>query len=118
MVHTKLVDLRKERGLSQGELASKVAMEQTTYSRKERGKSIITNEEWSRIAEALDVSVEDIQDDKSVNLKNENCTFNDNSSVVGVQYVSVPQEILDAVLRYNKKLEDENEELKRDLKRK
>lgn len=110
MVHKKLVSLRKERGLSQGELASKIAMEQTTYSRKERGKSVMTNEEWSRIAEALDVSVEEIQDDKGVNLKNENCTFADAS--IGIQYVSVPQEILDTVLKYNKKLEDEIEELK------
>lgn len=114
MVHKKLVSLRKERGLSQEELASKIAMEQTTYSRKERGKSTITNEEWSRIAVALDVSVEDIQDEKGVNLKNENCTFTDTS--IGIQYVSVPQEILDTVLKYNKKLEDEIEELKKKLR--
>ena len=33
-------------------------MEQTTYSRKERGISPITIAEWERIAKALEVSVE------------------------------------------------------------
>lgn len=111
MVHHKLINVRKERGFSQSQLAEKVAMEQTTYSRKERGKSIITNEEWLRIAKELDVDVDDIRDVNTVNLKNENCNFHDNS--VGVQYISVNQELLDTVLRYNRKLEIENEALKK-----
>ena len=35
-------------------------MEQTTYSRKERGISPITIAEWERIAKALEVSIEKI----------------------------------------------------------
>lgn len=87
-------------------------MEQTTYSRKERGKSLITQEEWHRFSQTLEVSIEDIKEDNA-QAKNENCTFNDNS--VGIQNISIPQEVLDIILRYNKKLEDEIKQLKERL---
>lgn len=38
-------------------------MEQTTYSRKERGLSPISTEEWERIANVLEVKVEEITED-------------------------------------------------------
>ena len=45
MKNEKLFTVRKSRGLSQMEMAQKLAMEQTTYSRKEISKSPITDEE-------------------------------------------------------------------------
>ena len=46
-------------------MADKVGMEQTTYSRKERAKSPITNDEWKRFAEALEVPIDDIKEEQS-----------------------------------------------------
>ena len=94
-------------------MAEKVAMEQTTYSRKERGKSPITDIEWQRFADVLEVSVDEIKDEQSINLKNESCTFN--NQAIGIQYVNIPQNIFDIVLKYNQKLEEEINSLKMKL---
>lgn len=113
MEHDKLISVRKSRGYTQEQMASKIAMEQTTYSRKERGKSPINDDEWIKLAKILEVNVDDIKDVEPIITKNENCTFNDNS--IGIQYISIPQEVLDTVLKYNKKLEEENKSLKEQL---
>lgn len=110
MAHEKLISLRKERKISQEEMADKLAMEQTTYSRKERGKSPITKEEWIKIANLLEVDLNDLKDEQATTYKNENFTLHDNS--VGVQHITVHQDLLETVLRYNKHLEAEIEFLK------
>ena len=95
-------------------MAKKVAMEQTTYSRKERGKSPITETEWERFAKVLEVPVDDIKEESKTNFKNINCTFNDHT--IGIQYVNIPQNVLDTILKYNQKLEEEVNSLKAKLK--
>ena len=73
-------------------------MEQTTLSRKERGLSPISDEEWQRIATVLQVPVDDIKESFSENpSQNVNCTFNDQS--VGIQYITIPTDILDQLLK-------------------
>ena len=71
----------------------------------------ISNDEWLRFAKALEVA--DIKEEKPQNAKNVNCTFNDNS--VGIQYINIPLEIYETMLKYSKKLEEENETLKKGL---
>jgi transcriptional regulator with XRE-family HTH domain len=116
MLHEKLINERKTKRITQEQMAKLIAMEQTTYSRKERGKSPILDDEWERFAKALNVSVEDIKgENESVTLKNENCTFTENS--IGIQYVNIPQNAYDIIMKYNKILEDENERLKEQLKK-
>lgn len=110
MIQEKLISIRKQKRISQEEMAQKLAMEQTTYSRKERGKSPITKEEWAKIADALEVNEQDIKEETSPSFKNENFTLHDNS--IGVQYITVHQDLLYTVLRYNKFLEQENEKLR------
>ncbi len=113
MLHKKLVDLRKSKGLTQEQMAKLIAMEQTTYSRKETGKSPVTQNEWERFAKALETNIEEIKDDNSNSIKNENCTFHDSN--IGVNYVSIPQSLLDVVMKYNQKLEEENQVLKTEI---
>lgn len=113
MPHEKLINERKTKRVTQEQMAKLIAMEQTTYSRKERGKSPILDDEWDRFAKALNVSVEDIKGEKEpVTLKNENCTFTENS--IGIQYVNIPQNAYEVIMKYNKILEDENERLKKE----
>jgi hypothetical protein len=55
----------------------------------------------------LDVAVEDIKDEVTpVTMKNENCTFNDN---IGIQYINIPQNVFDIIIKYNKKLEQDDQ---------
>ncbi len=109
MVYTKLHDARKAKGITQKQMANRIAMEQTTYSRKERGKSPITDEEWARLAKTLEVQVEEIKEENTtpVSVKNENCTFNENA--IGIQYVNIPQNVFDIIIKYNAKLENDDQ---------
>ena len=105
-----LKKVRTAKGYSQLEFSKLVAMDQTTYSRKETGKTFITEQEWERFAKTLGVSKEEIKDKLAPQAINENCVFNDQS--VGIQNISLPVEVLETILRYNKKLEEDNALLK------
>ena len=98
MSYEKLITTRKLKGYTQEKLTQQIAMEQTTLSRKKRGLSPISDEEWQRIATVLQVPVDDIKESFSENpSQNVNCTFNDQS--VGIQYITIPTDILDQLLK-------------------
>jgi DNA-binding XRE family transcriptional regulator len=100
---TKLHEMRIKKQISQEDMANLVGMNQSTYSRKERGAAHVTTQEWKILAQVLEVSVEDIfQDSKSKFLpgKSEH------------QYLSVPNIIMEE-LGFLKK---ENLELKEEIK--
>ncbi len=51
--------------------------------------------------------VEDIKvENVPVTMKNDNCTFNDN---IGVQHVNIPQNVFDIIIKYNAKLENDDQ---------
>ena len=100
MEYKKLIAARRLKGFTQEKLATLIAMEQTTLSRKERGLSPISEEEWQRIATVLQVPVDDIKESFMENSsQNVNCTFTDQSQSIGIQYVTVPTEILESLLK-------------------
>ncbi len=106
MEHQKLKEIRTAKNITQNQMAKKIAMEQTTYSRKERGKSPILDDEWERFAKALNVPVVDIKvENVPLSMKNDNCTFNDN---IGIQHVNIPQNVFDIIIKYNAKLENDD----------
>ena len=72
-----LKEFRIKKGITQKEMALKMAMEQTTYSRKENGKSPITENEWERFAKVLDTSIGELSNGYDSVPTNENCDFND-----------------------------------------
>ena len=72
-----------------------------------------TNEEFEKLAKLLDTDIEEIKKEIPPSTKNENCTFNDNS--IGINYVNIPQDLLDTVLKYNRKLEEEVLHLKQQI---
>ena len=69
-------------------------MEQTTYSRKERGISPITIAEWERIAKALEVSVE-----KIVEPNNNNTQSFFNEKALSLQNVVLIKKSYEKLLR-------------------
>jgi transcriptional regulator with XRE-family HTH domain len=100
-----LKEIRRDKGFTQKQIALKMAMEQTTYSKKENGKSPITEQEYKKLAAILETSIEALKREIPVASKNENCTFNDNS--IGIQIVSLPKDTLDIMIKYTTKLEEE-----------
>lgn len=100
-----LKEIRKVRGFTQKQLAQRMAMEQTTHSKKENGKSPISEDEYKKLAAILETSIEELKKEMPSSTKNENCTFNDQS--IGIQIVSMPKDALDIMLKYTAKLENE-----------
>lgn len=105
-----LKEIRKSKGFTQKQVALKMAMEQTAYSKKENGKSPITEEEYKKLADFLETPIEEIKKGKETIAKNENCTFHDQS--IGIQIISMPKDTLDIIIKYTSKLEEENQQLK------
>jgi transcriptional regulator with XRE-family HTH domain len=97
MRHNKLILARKLKGITQSEISSKIAMEQTTYSRKERGKSPISDDEWNRISKALDLPINEIKDNSEI-------TFNND---INEKMISIPLSVFNILIKYNIALENE-----------
>ena len=116
----KLKTLRKQRGYTQEYMSKIISTDVSNYSRKESGDVRIYDDEWEKLAKALDVPVEDIKEEKpsSIVQNNDNLTFNDNSGNYNY-YCSIPNHILDNLNDYiallkkqNEALEEENKKLK------
>ena len=109
MEKTNLIRVRKSKGLTQDEVAVMLGMDQTTYSRKEKGNINIISREWKKIAQILDVPLSEIfeNEDASVVISNDNSP---NSKVMtySSDYCNVPEYILESLQNYIKKLEVEN----------
>lgn len=92
----KLKRTRKTRNLSQAVFAEMVAMDQSQYNRREKGRIPITDDEWERFAKVLNVEVEEIkeQDVPLINITHHHGE-NDNS-INGYEIkISVPKGIFD-----------------------
>lgn len=113
MKKAKLLEVRKEKGFSQQQLSDMLFMDVSNYQRRESGEKSISDEEWQRIAEVLEVPVSAIyeSDDKNTFI------FNDHSQGNGnfVTNCSIPEYLLENQQKYIAKLEQEIEELKNRL---
>lgn len=120
MIQEKLRTLRKQKGISQEKMAKILSTDTSNYSRKERGETRIQEDEWQKLANALEVPVEDIKEDKDLRIvHNDNSTFNDNSGNYYNQHFSIPNSIVESLQDYILLLKQEIENLKtenRDLK--
>ena len=88
-----------------------MGMTTSTYSRKENGHSKIHQEEWDRLAKALEIPVEDIyeSEESMVFICKDNATVHNQG--INNNY-AVPEYFLDNQRKYIAKLEEENEFLK------
>lgn len=79
MQKEKLRVLRKKKGYTQQQIADVIATDVSNYCRKEGGDVKIIREEWDKIANFLEVPVEEIyeEDEAAVIINNSNATFND-----------------------------------------
>lgn len=113
----KLKNLRKQRGYTQQQIADILATDVSNYSRKENGEVKIFDDEWEKLAKALDTSVEDIREERIANVV-QNLTFNDSSSNTSNQsgnynqYCSIPDYMLESQQEYIKLLKEQIEILK------
>lgn len=95
--------MRINKNIRQEEMADLVGMRQSTYSRKERGATEITMEEWTLIAKILEVQIDDIY--------RPNSKKSINSSKNTYKYSNVPLHVLAEL----EQLKKENSQLKEEL---
>lgn len=60
MKKQKLIQIRKEKKISQADIATFLKISQTQYQKREAGKIKISDEEWKRIAKLLEVEFDEI----------------------------------------------------------
>ena len=114
MEKVKLVERRKEKGISQREIAGKLYMDVSCYNRREKGQARIAPHEWEKLADILDVPVNEIfePDDNQVFICRDNATGN----YQGTNHIySVPEHLLETQRKYIEMLEKENWELKQKI---
>jgi len=112
MIQEKLKTIRKQKGKSQVQLAKILSTDTSNYSRKERGEVRIHDDEWEKLAAALDVPVEDLKEKETkFSLQFDNSTFHDHSGS-NITYSNVPDFFLETQKKYIEKLEQEIQSLK------
>jgi transcriptional regulator with XRE-family HTH domain len=114
MIKQKLINKRKEKGISQEDMSTQLGIEQSQYSRRESGTVQITKSEWSKIAKILNIPFEEIYEphDGVYVLKNENGdTINHNN------YLSQSEYAFETLKKYIHKLEHDNKRLNLEIER-
>lgn len=121
MQKEKLRAIRKKKGYTQQQIADIIATDVSNYSRKENGDVKIIKEEWEKIANFLQIPMEEIyEDDESkVVVNNENNSTGENSGLhsnLYNNYYSIPNSIIENLQDYINILKEENKNLKEELK--
>ncbi|WP_317046999.1 MULTISPECIES: helix-turn-helix transcriptional regulator [unclassified Chryseobacterium] len=122
----KLRTIRKQKGYTQQQIADILATDVSNYSRKESGDVKIFDDEWEKLARALNVSVEDIKEERVSQAQTQNAILNDSSSLndnASINYnlfCNVPnyllenqQEYINLLKEQIKALKEENAKLKK-----
>jgi transcriptional regulator with XRE-family HTH domain len=111
MEKIKLKEMRQAKGLTQRQIADQLFMHASGYTKREKGEVKIDIVEWEKLAEILDVPLEEIyeSDDKLF-------IFKDNSNVnyQGTNNVyTVSDSLIELQQKYITKLEEEIAELRK-----
>jgi len=108
----KLAKMRKVKGLTQKEIASKVCMDDSTYSKRESGKLKIDIKQWEKLAEILECNISDIFEEDV----NQSIIFNDNSTgyYCANNIFTIHEDLLEMQNKIHKKMLDELEATKKE----
>ncbi|GEN69856.1 helix-turn-helix domain-containing protein [Chryseobacterium rhizosphaerae] len=107
MAPTKLEIVRKQKNVTQKELADILPTDVSNYSRKERGLVKIYDSEWEKLAAALGVCVEDIKEVRD---------HKGNFISVSKKRSLRKDLIIEKLQKYIILLEKQNQELKEEIK--
>lgn len=113
----KLRNLRKQRGYTQEYMSKIISTDVSNYSRKESGAVKIYDDEWEKLANALDVPVEDIKEERSATVVQNNDNFSDHAAGINYNYYNIPNHVIDNLQDYIKILKEQVESLKQELEK-
>jgi len=98
-------------GFSQRQIANKLCMDTSSYSRREKGQIKIHITEWEKLAKVLEVPISEIFEPEENHLFICKDSASGNNQGTNNIY-SVPEFLLESQQKYIKKLEEEIAELK------
>lgn len=112
MEKVKLINKRKESNISQATIAEKLCMDVSNYNRREKGQVNISSQEWEKLANILDIPVEEIYEpeENRVFICKDNSTVHYLNSGTNNTY-SVPEHLLETQRKYITILENKIVEL-------
>lgn len=117
MIKQKLINRRNEKNITQEDMAFRLGMSQSQYSRREAGVTKISKKEWNKIAQVLETSLKEIYEPEDgvyiINKESES----DNSGSHN-HFSRVPDYVLETMRKYIEKLEEENLKLRQELESK
>ena len=110
----RLIEARKKTGYSQEYMSSVLGMDISSYCRRENGQIKISNKEWQKMADTLEVPLEDIYEaeESMILIFNDNSSGGSNGNGNIVTNYTLPQSVLDSQKKYIEKLEEEVRDLK------
>ena len=86
MIKNKLFAARKEKYMTQNEIAGLLGMSQSQYQRRESGEIRISDSEWTRMARVLNKDIKDIKEDIHI--------LNDKNKLNNVHCIGTPDLIV------------------------
>ena len=117
MVKNKLVAARKEKNMTQHDIAELLFISQSQYQRRERGEIHISDEEWERIAKILGKEIQDIKEDDNIaaiyNYDNSSGQYSASNNY----FYNIPEFIMKNQQDYIEMLKEEIRKLKEELER-
>ena len=116
MEKVRLANKRNESNISQATIAEKMCMDVSSYNRREKGQIKISLQEWEKLADILDVPMDEIYEpeDNQVFICKDSSTVHYLNQGTNNIY-SVPEHLLETQRKYIEILENENLELKRKI---
>lgn len=116
MVQKKLKSIRKQKGFSQENLAGILCINISSYCRKENGKSKMYDDEWEKLAKALDVPAEELKSEMTDGMvHNDISAFNHHSCNFYDQKFNTPPSVIENLQHYIYLLEEQNDLLKKEI---
>ena len=109
---SKLISARKEKNMTQHDMADLLYISQSQYQRRERGEVRISKEEWERIAKLLDKEVEDIKEDDGTTTINNYGDHSGNYVAGDNHFYNIPEFIMKNQQEYIEMLKEEIKRLK------
>ncbi len=119
MAKVKLIAARKERNMTQNDMAELLFMSQSQYQRREWGEVRISDGEWERMAKFLGKAVEDIKEEENITtINNHNNCSGYSGYVTGNNYFySIPEFLMKNQQEYIEALKGEIKRLKEEFSR-
>ena len=117
MLKNKLITARKEKNMTQKDIADMLFMCQSQYHRRERGEIRISDDEWVRMAKLLGKEIEEIQEEDSItaihNYDNQSAHYSAGNNY----YYNIPEFIMKNQQEYIEMLKEKNKSLQEEIER-